>query len=156
MSDAPPVLRMMTRLRANLVSRGSVWFGAGQIVLVEWTMTSETFKRFLVEDTLAVVAWPSVRREVVRWVLGSLTLVLAIVLAVAADSIALGLAALAFGAVLVGVNELRGPTVCVELITPVQRVRLWPMGRRREWDRFAAALRAAHPVARVEDRGAGP
>lgn len=147
MASPDPLLKRFTPLRGNLTSRGSVWYGAGQIVLAEQTLASETYKRFLVDDLFALVAWETRHRAITRWVLGVLGTLVTLWAALADASLILTLGMGCLTVLLLGINEWRGPTVAVLVVTPVQRVRLWPMRRRREWEKLAQALREAYPQA---------
>lgn len=131
--------RRVGRSAANLATRGAVWVGAGQVVVVEETMGSESYRRFLLDEmrgVLAVETGARTSQHVLVAVIGGVT---AALLAVGGESVAAGVVA-GVALVIAAVNHVMGPTVKVLLLTPVQRFHLWPVRRRKALDELLRAI----------------
>ena len=158
-------------------TRCRLWLAADHLLSVDFTIASEEYRRFYFRDIEAFVVRRTAQRQIWNWVLLGLALVTAGPLlalfiseqksgaawSFTADNGGLLIAAgivLAFWALLILINTLRGPTCRVHVRTAVQCEPLFSLGRlstaRKVLARIRPLIAAAQGAATPEEFAAAP
>ena len=153
MADAP-YKRIATPKNAAL-TRTSVWLGEGHILLVDHVVMHERYRRIFLDDIQAILCWPGKRRQVIRWSLVVVSVLLLLIFAGITDSWLWGLAGLIPGLILMGWNEYRGDGVVVTVVTAVRRQKLDAVRRVADWNRLKTGIEEQRPGIGVWTTGGG-
>ena len=138
----PRIYQRLARPMAGLASYSSLWRGQDHLLLVISNGASETYQRFRYADIQAVTVSPTRLRAAWNTAWGVLMLVFAISAfstGWSGGNIVGWLVLFGLALVFAAINQLRGPTCRVFLVTRVKTVRL-PFRRRRKADAVLAEL----------------
>lgn len=140
----------LTPARSHLGGYSSLWMATDHLLSVQSSGYSDTYKRYYFRDIQGLLVEDSERRFYINITLGLVWAVfIGMMLLADGGWIPQAIFLLLFGVPLV-INNVRGPSCKVYLVTQVQAVRLHALGRRARFERFVDQVRPLIEAAQAD------